>query len=114
MNDRTDIREGTCPQCGHNEVIEAMQSEFGESDRGEPMCVTYDARWVLPGQNPQHGHGPLYLYICRSCGFSQWYAKNPETIPISAGHRTRLIKGKRQETAIQEKQPETGIKPERF
>jgi hypothetical protein len=111
MNDRADIRQGICPQCGHDEVIEAGQSEFSDADRSKPMCVTYDARWLLSGQNPAHGHGPLYLYVCRSCGFSQWYARDPDAIPISEGHRTRLIKGGRQTTAIQAKPPETGIKP---
>ncbi len=93
MSDRPDIRQGTCPQCGHQEVIEAVQSEFGHGSFGVPMCVTYDGRWVLSGQNPQHGHGPLCLYVCRCCGFCQWYARSPETIPISEAHRTRLIKG---------------------
>jgi hypothetical protein len=93
MNDRPDMRQGTCPQCGHQEVIEAVQSEFGHGNYGVPMCVTYDERWVLSGQNPRHGHGPLCLYVCRRCGFCQWYARSPETIPVSEGHRTRLIKG---------------------
>jgi hypothetical protein len=94
MSDRPDIRKGTCPECGHNEVIEAIQAEFtGEGSTTYPMCVTYDERWVFPGQNPGYGHGPLYLYVCRRCGFCRWYAKNPGTIPISAGHRTRLIEG---------------------
>ena len=93
MNDRPDIRQGTCPQCGYQEVIEAVQSEFGHDPSGVPMCVTYDKRWVLSGQNLDHGHGPLRLYVCRRCGFCQWYAGNPEAIPISEGHRTRLIKG---------------------
>ena len=26
MNDRPDIRQGVCPQCGHDEIIEAAQS----------------------------------------------------------------------------------------
>jgi hypothetical protein len=94
MNDRPDIRQGTCPQCGHDEIIEARQHEFtGEGSATYPMCVTYDERWVFPGQNPSYGHGQLYLYVCRRCGFCQWYAKNPEGIPVSEGHRTRLIKG---------------------
>lgn len=100
MNNSIDIRQGICPQCGHDEIIEAAQAESGHSDRTYPMCVTYDARWVLPGQNPAHGHGPLYLYVCRACGFCQWYAKNPERIPISEGHRTCLIEGKPPETGI--------------
>jgi predicted RNA-binding Zn-ribbon protein involved in translation (DUF1610 family) len=72
MNNSIDIRKGICPQCGHNEIIEAAQSEFGHHNYGLRMCVTYDARWVVRGQNPEYGHGPLYLYVCRACGFSQW------------------------------------------
>jgi hypothetical protein len=96
MNDRPDIRQGICPQCGHDEVIEAAQAEFTGQDATAtfPMCVTYDERWVFPGQNPRYGHGPLYLYVCRRCGFCQWYAQNPESIPVSEGQRTRLIKGR--------------------
>jgi hypothetical protein len=94
MNDRPDMRQGTCPQCGHDQIIEAEQTEFTDQGLGPvPMCVTYDERWVWPGQNPRYGHGPLYLYVCRRCGFCQWYARSPESIPISEGHRTRLIKG---------------------
>jgi hypothetical protein len=95
MNEGPDIRQGICPQCGHDEIIEAAQAEFtGEGNRTFPMCVTYDERWVFPGQNPSYGHGPLYLYVCRRCGFCQWYAQNPGSIPVSEGHRTRLINGR--------------------
>src|SRR5262245_14446624 len=53
MNDRPDIRQGICPQCGHEEIIEAVQAEFtGEWNTTYPMCVTYDERWVYSGQNP--------------------------------------------------------------
>jgi hypothetical protein len=95
MNDKPDIREGICPQCGHDEVIEAEQAEFtGEGPSVTyPMCVTYEERRGFPGQNPRHGHGPLYLYVCRGCGFCQWYVQNPGSIPVPDGHRTRLIKG---------------------
>ena len=101
MSDSPDIRQGICPQCGHDEIIEAEQSEFAHGDKTRPMCVTYDARWVFPGQNPAYGHGQLFLYVCRSCGFCQWYARNPGGIPISEGHRTRLVERDRNETGIQ-------------
>ena len=106
MSDRPDIRQGTCPQCGHDEIIEAEQAEFtGEWDANYRMCVTYDQRWVLPGQNPSYGHGPLYLYVCRRCGCCQWYARNPESIPVSEGHRTRLIKGRQPDRHEGERSP---------
>lgn len=101
MNEKSDIRQGFCPQCGHDEVIESAQSEFTHANQTRPMCVTYDARWIFPGQNPAYGHGQLFLYVCRACGFCQWYARNPGGIPISDGHRTRLIQGERPETGIQ-------------
>jgi hypothetical protein len=107
------MRQGICPQCGHDEVIEAVQAEFGDGNSGTPMCVTYDQRWVFPGQNQQQGHGRLYLYVCRSCGFCQWYAKDPGAIPISHGHRTRLIKGERPDVRPPEGSGETGIKRDR-
>ena len=86
------IRDGVCPECGHTEVAETQVAEFGEGDIEKPMCVTYDSRWVMGGRNPRHGHGPLRLYTCRSCGLSQWYADSCETIPLGPDHRTRLIR----------------------
>jgi rubrerythrin len=88
-----DIRQGICPLCQHNEIIETKVAEFGHNDLERRMCATYDERWVISGRNPVHGHGPLNLYTCRSCGFSQWFAENPQEIPISDDLRTRLIKG---------------------
>ena len=87
------LRDGSCPECGHAEVIETQVAEFGHSDIEKPMCVTYDPRWAMGGRNPRHGHGPLRLYTCRSCGLSQWYADSPEMIPIGPDHRTRLFRG---------------------
>ncbi|MBI5500307.1 MAG: hypothetical protein HY907_08695 [Deltaproteobacteria bacterium] len=89
-----DIRQGICPACGHGEVIECELAEFGHEDLERRMCVTYDPRWVARGRNPRHGHGPLNLYTCRACGFSQWYAKDPSAIPVGDEHRTRLIVGR--------------------
>jgi hypothetical protein len=87
------MRDGVCPNCGPAEVIESAAGEFiGEGSHEVPMCVTYDRRWVLQGRNPAYGHGPLVLYTCRSCGLTQWYARNPRSIPISDEHGTRLIR----------------------
>jgi len=92
-----DLRKGTCPLCEHNEVIESVAAEFSHSSAETPMSVTYDARWVVGGRNPRHGHGALRMYVCRSCGYVQWFADHPEKIPVSPEFGTRIIKGTKPE-----------------
>lgn len=88
-----DLRKGTCPLCEHNEILEVDVAEFGHNDLERRMCVTYDKRWVVSGRNPQHGHGPLRMYVCRSCGYIQWFAESPGEIPVGEETATRLIRG---------------------
>jgi hypothetical protein len=90
-----DIREGNCPLCDHNEIIEAVPAEF--SDAGEIVAaVTYDPRWLLQGlgRNSRRPRGVLVIYVCRACGYLQWFAKDPDQIPIDEEHCTRLVKGR--------------------
>lgn len=88
-----DLRKGTCPLCKHNEILESAVAEFASTDLEKPMCVTYDRRWVNQGRNPRYGHGPLFMYVCRSCGYVQWFANDPGTIPVDEEMRTRVIRG---------------------
>lgn len=88
-----DIRKGNCPLCEHNEIVVSEAGEFGHNDWEKPMCVTYDARWVASGRNPRYGHGPLSMYMCRQCGFVQWFARDPQTVPVDDEHKTKLIEG---------------------
>ena len=88
-----DIRKGICPLCETNEIVEAIVAEFGTNDYETPMCVTYDPRWAVLGRNPSHGHGPLRMYVCRGCGYAQWFADNAADIPIGEEYKTRIIKG---------------------
>ena len=88
-----DIRKGNCPLCDHHEIIEAIASEFSADSQDLVAAVTYDKRWVIGGRNAKYPHGPLRMYVCRSCGFTQWHADSPEQIPIGDDHRTRIING---------------------
>jgi hypothetical protein len=88
-----DIRSGRCPLCDHREVLEAIPAEFGDGSRELAAAVTYDARWMLPGRNPGYPRGPLKLYVCRGCGFTQHFADDPAAIPVGPEHKTRLIAG---------------------
>ena len=87
-----DMRKGRCPLCSHGEIIEAVAREFAHDSSDATMAVTYDERWMMAGVNVKHGHGTLMIYVCRGCGYAQWFARDPMSIPIGDSHGTRLIK----------------------
>jgi hypothetical protein len=92
-----DMRKGVCPLCEHDEIIAARPAEFGDGGHEVPAAVTYDPRMLFPGRNPNTPYGKLVMYVCRGCGFTQTFAQEPETIPISDEHKTRLVKKKKPE-----------------
>ncbi len=86
------MKSGQCPKCGGTEIILAHPAEYGnESMEVGPISVTAEPRWMLSGRNPKHGQGELVLYVCRACGFSEWYALEPESIPIGEDYRTEIL-----------------------
>ena len=86
-----DWRQGRCPLCAHDEVVESMAAEFiGIAETA--MSVTYEVSEVVLGRDPAQGRGALAMYVCRKCGYVQWFAQNPAKIPIDKLCRTRLIK----------------------
>jgi hypothetical protein len=99
-----DMRTGNCALCGHDEVIRAQARDFfGEwGERNEPMALTESKKvsfWSgRETDDPEPGKriGELEQYVCRSCGYVQWFASAPQKIPIGDAHRTSLVKGTRQ------------------
>lgn len=86
-----DLRQGRCPLCSHDEVIESMAAEFiGIAETA--MSVTYEVSEVVLGRDASQGRGALAMYVCRKCGYVQWFAEDPSKIPIDKLCRTRLIK----------------------
>jgi hypothetical protein len=68
-----DMREGNCPHCRHNEVVQSA-----------PMLFAH--------QSPPLG--VINLFTCRRCGFSQLFAYGADKIPIGDKFGTRLLKGR--------------------
>ncbi len=88
----TDMRKGTGALCGHKEIIAATPGEFyGDLAVEAEAAVTYHPRAILPGRNFGHPYGLLRMYVCRSCGFTQTFAENPEEIPIGEKYKTRKV-----------------------
>jgi hypothetical protein len=84
-----DLREGHCPLCGHNVVVEVRRVTFGVAT----LAVTYHPRWLLAGTDPLQPQGLIKFYVCRQCGLAQSFVDNPGSIPIGEEYETRLING---------------------
>jgi hypothetical protein len=100
-------RSAPCAKCNHGELVRALVRELtttpGEYGQREtvPMAVTYapllkesfwsgapkGAHGVIPGQPA----GTLEMYVCRKCGFTEWYCRDPSAIPIGPEHGTELV-----------------------
>ncbi len=87
-----DIRKGTCPLCKHNEIVETAPKDQMGREGALPLSAhsgVDKSRWL-----PRFvQRGELHTYICRRCGYVQWFASDPDSIPIGAEHDTRVIKG---------------------
>lgn len=93
-----DMRTGTCALCEHNVVIEASARDFyGESGQlSEPLAATQQVKasfWTDGRPDAEARSGALKQYICRSCGYTQWFATNPGEIPIGDEYETKLVSG---------------------
>jgi hypothetical protein len=87
-----DIRLGVCPLCKHNKVIRSWPQDQLDALTHQPMAVAREAKLFFGATN----HGVLYLYTCQRCGFSQWFAFEPEKIPIDEKSGTSLVTGPEQ------------------
>jgi hypothetical protein len=84
-----DLRQGNCPLCGHNVVVEVSRVNFGVST----LAVTYHPRWLIAGTDPNQPEGVIKFYVCRQCGLAQSFVENPASIPIGEEFSTKLIEG---------------------
>jgi predicted nucleic-acid-binding Zn-ribbon protein len=75
-----DMRRGTCPLCGHNEIIEAR-----------PRVVTGGLFIAVAPGSP--GVGNVWSYSCRRCDYTQLFAQETAKLPIGAEHGTRIVMG---------------------
>ncbi len=91
-----DMRSGSCPLCGHGEVIFSFAADIGPRPGAIyshchlfPEAIAYDFE-EQEGRIVQ-AYGRLQRYTCRRCGLVQTFADAPAAIPID-GRQTTLIK----------------------
>jgi hypothetical protein len=90
-----DMRKGVCPLCSNREILETTPCE-SLRDGGDfvPLSAHKQSAGFI---HPFANFGSFMTYICRRCGYAQWFASNPVEIPIAVNegghHPTRLITG---------------------
>jgi hypothetical protein len=93
-----------CSRCDHAEIIRAVVRERGAGDwysrRVAPLGVTFRRVVVtsvaredrsLDEPDLREPAGAFEVYVCRGCGFTEWYALEPENVPIGPEYGTELI-----------------------
>lgn len=95
-----------CARCRQMVFVRVIPREHSTDARGKrgtqlsaPMFAThipdvYKVPWVShvqPIAIEAHGVGLLELYICRGCGFTEWYCADVEKIPIHPHLMTEMI-----------------------
>jgi hypothetical protein len=96
-------RRRPCARCGHSVLVEALVRERAAAGAVAPLAATFERKLktpILTGEEdveydavPDHAapRGLFVATICRGCGFTEWYALDPHTIPIGPAYGTRLI-----------------------
>jgi hypothetical protein len=87
-----------CQRCHHDKLIRALPRELTQLQSGAaatgPMFATYEIQTTAGGTYPIHarsGFGVLEIYVCKRCGFVEWYCNDPESIPIGPAYMTEEI-----------------------
>ncbi len=96
-----------CQRCNHPQLVRALARELTSSP-GEyggrelfPMAVSLVPKpktgfFSGAPKGVDEGHferlvGVLEMYVCRQCGFTEWYCRDPQRLPIGEEFGTELI-----------------------
>ena len=82
-------RAAPCMRCNHTKLVRVVPRELVDDTAG-PMFAVYRFQKLRP-LDPREGYGVLEAYICKGCGFVEWYCQAPEEIPIGPEYMTEEI-----------------------
>ncbi len=86
-----DIRQGTCPLCGHNEIIESEPKVHVDGREQRVFLVNVpNGPGIFAGSADR---GVMRSFTCRQCEHTQLFAQGAATVPIGREHGTRLVTG---------------------
>ncbi len=84
-----DIRRGVCPLCGHKKIVQGWPTDHGYASSWPVSAAESQPNW----RGKITTYGTMCIFVCQSCGFTQWFTAEPAAIPIGDEFQTRLIEG---------------------
>jgi predicted nucleic-acid-binding Zn-ribbon protein len=84
-----------CPRCRNNEVlyVKEVNDEMDSHSRNWRIArVKYIEEGIFGQKRRVNMVGRVEAYICRRCGYTELYTKDPESLPID-GENVVLLKG---------------------
>jgi hypothetical protein len=92
-----------CRCCNGTSFIRAIPREVAPTLQGgsqvtAPMAVTIGGQeggWLGFDvvADPKRTFGLLEMYVCRKCGYIDWYCNDPEAVPVGPQFMTELVEG---------------------
>jgi predicted RNA-binding Zn-ribbon protein involved in translation (DUF1610 family) len=97
-----------CVRCDQRSFVRAIPRELSFKPDAPiteathtPMCVTYEvqppAALGRPVLSAHDARGVLEMYICRHCGFVEWYCLDVRKVPIGPQYMTEIVEYDREE-----------------
>ena len=90
-----------CRACNGMSFIRAIPREVAPGENAQvtsPMAVTIGGQeqgWLGFGitADTRRAFGLLEMYVCRGCGYVEWYCSDPKSVPVGPQFMTELIEG---------------------
>jgi predicted nucleic-acid-binding Zn-ribbon protein len=78
-----------CPKCTNRVLYRiAAVLDRGEENRLYPLSVATE---VDSAGEPGRAVGVFEAYVCRACGFTEWYMRNPDDLDRIPAHIAKRI-----------------------
>src|SRR5262249_36610684 len=102
LEERADAPVRPCARCGHREIVVCVARQRTEATLA-PLAASYRRKLktpILTGEEeieyddrPDTAApvGVFVAHVCRACGFTDWYALDPQAIPIGPDYGTELV-----------------------
>ena len=85
-----------CPKCGNNRLlaiarVDRVLDEYGRVESWHIARVPEPVdTFPLPGGEPVDA-GIVQAYVCKECGFTEFYTEDPESIPVDGNIVSEIV-----------------------